>query len=145
MQERGGAVPISVTQAEDGHTEQSDNNVVPIIHEEIVIQKRVVDTEKVRLEKTVRQHEEHLDIPLSSTFYEIERVIVNQPISHAPEIRQEGETTVYPILEERPVLTKQLFLKEELRVTKRTEERIDARSVTLSEEEINVEVTRHEK
>ncbi len=112
----------------------------PIIEEQLAVGKRTIETAKVTLEKHVHEYQEALDVPLAVRSYDIERVVFNQPVDLAPSIRQEGDTTIYPIIEEQLVLTMQLILKEELRVTKRDTERRDTRTVTLKRE--SIEVTR---
>ena len=64
----------------------------------------------------------------------------HQPVDAPPPVRQEGDTTVYSLVEEQLVLTKQLVLREELHVTRRDTERRDNRTVTLQRE--TIEVTR---
>ena len=71
--------------------------------------------------------------------YDIEHIVFNQPVDVAPGIRTEGETTIYPLIEEQLVLTKQLILKEEIRVTRRETHRRDTQSVTLRRERLVVE------
>ena len=112
----------------------------PIIEEKLTVGKRVLDTSKVTLEKHVHEYQETLNVPLAVRSFDIERVMLNQPVQEAPPIRYEGDTTIYPLVEEQLILTTQLILKEELRVTKRDTERRDTRTVTLKRE--SIEVTR---
>ncbi len=112
--------------------------VIPIVEERLEVGKRTVVSGKVLLEKHVHAYDEQLDVPLAVRTFDIERVVLNQPIEKSPEVREEGETTIYPIVEEQLVLTTQLVLKEELRVTRRDTERRDTRTVTLKRESITV-------
>ena len=112
---------------------------IPVIEEAVTVGKRVVETGKIRLEKTVEEYQEALNEPLAVRTFDIERIALNQPVESAPEIRQEGDTTIYPLVEERLVITKQLLLTEEIRVTKHNTERIDDQVVTLRREHLNVE------
>ena len=113
---------------------------IPVIEEQLHVGKRSVITGTVRLEKHVGVYEEALDIPLAVRSFDVERVVLNQPVEAAPPVRQEGNTTVYPLVEEQLVLTKQLIVREELRVTRRDTERRDTRTVSLHRE--SIEVTR---
>ena len=113
--------------------------VVPIVEEQLTVGKRTVATGTVRLEKTVQEYQQALDEPLAVRTFDVERVVLNQVIDAVPELRQEGDTTIYPIIEERLILTKELVLKEELRVTKRDTERRDTQVVTLRREYMTVE------
>ena len=113
---------------------------IPIVEERLQVGRRVVATGKVLIEKQVQEYQETLDVPLAVRSFDVERVVINRPVSEAPGVRVEGDTTVYPVVEEQLVLTTQLILKEELRVTKRESERRDTRTVTLKRE--NLLVTR---
>ena len=113
--------------------------VIPLIEERLDIGKRTVVTGKVRLQKTVHAFAAALDEPLAVRTYDIERVVLNQPVEVAPGVRSEGETTIYPLVEEQLILTKHLVLKEEVRVTKRDTERRDTQVVTLRREHMLVE------
>ncbi len=112
----------------------------PILEEQLTVGKRTIETGKVTLEKLVHEYEETLDVPLAVRSFDIERVVLNQPVDMAPPVRHEGDTTIYPLVEEQLILTTQLILKEELRVTRRDTERRDTRTVTLKRE--SMEVTR---
>ena len=113
---------------------------IPVLEEQLHVGKRSVVTGTVRLDKHVGVYEEALDIPLAVRSFDVERVVLNQPVETAPPVRQEGDTTVYPLVEEQLVLTKQLIVREELRVTRRDTERRDTRTVSLHRE--SIEVTR---
>lgn len=92
---------------------------IPIIEETLQVEKRVVETGTVRLHKRVQDYQETLDEPLIVRTFDVERVALNRPVESTPTVRQEGETTIYPLIEEQLVLKKQLILKEEVRITKR--------------------------
>ena len=113
--------------------------LVPVIEEHLTVGKRIVPTGTVRLHKTVQEFETALNEPLAVRTFDVERVILNQPIEEAPGVRQESNTTIYPLVEEQLILPKQRVLKEEIRVTKRDTERIDTQTVTLRREHIEVE------
>ena len=115
--------------------------VIPVIEEAVTVGKRTVATGKVVLRKTVQEFQQTLDEPLAVTTFEVDRVSLNRVVEQVPAVRREGETTVYPVVEERLVLTKELVLREEIRVTQRESERHDPQVVTLRREDISVERT----
>src|SRR5215213_6119807 len=118
---------------------QTSAAVVPVIEEELRVGKRVVETGRVRIRKTVHEHEEVVDEPLMREEYDVERVPIDEFVDGPVGPRHEGETLVVPVLEEVLVVEKRLVVREELRITrKRTEER-EARRVTLLSEEVSVE------
>ena len=76
-----------------------------------------MSSSSVRLATRVEQHLERVRETLLRTDVLMERVAVDRVVDHVPEIRTEGDTLVYPIVEE--VLVKQLVLREEVRITRR--------------------------
>ncbi len=115
------------------------SETIPLIEERLLVTKRTVTTGTVRLLKSVQTYQEALDEPLAVRTFDIDRVVLNQVVENLPSVRQEGDTTVYPVVEERMVLTKQLVLREEVRVTKRETEKRDTQVVTLRREHFSVE------
>ena len=59
---------------------------------------------------------EHLEATLSVQSVLVERHLVNKQIDTPPPVRSEGDITIIPIVEERLVAEKKLFLVEELRI-----------------------------
>ena len=113
--------------------------VIPIVEEQIEIGTRQVETGRVRITKTVRSHEETIDEPILQEQVNVERVAIGRPVNETPGVRYEGDTMIVPVMEEVVVVTTQLVLKEELRITKTQIERRDPQVVTLRSEEIAVE------
>ena len=124
--------------AEPAFFAEAELRTIPLVEERLEVSKRIVATGKVILEKQVHEYRETLDVPLAIRTFDVERVVLNQPVETAPAVRQEGMTTIYPLVEEQLVLTTQLVLKEELRVTQRDTERRDDRTVTLHRESMTV-------
>ena len=125
------------------HPEQTerlgDEEVVPVVEETAVVRKERVATETVRLRKRVHEAEEVLDVPVQTEAVEVERVPVGRWLDAPAEVRREGDTTVYPVVEEVLVVEKRLRLVEEVRVTRRRETRRVQERVGLRREEIVVE------
>lgn len=113
--------------------------VIPLVEERLDVGRRSIETGTVTLRKVVQEYQESLDEPLAVRTFDVERVILNQPIDVAPPVRQEGDVTIYSMVEERMVLTKQLVLREEVRVRQRDTERRDTQVVTVKREHLIVE------
>ncbi len=114
--------------------------VVPLIGEEVDVQKHVVDTGVVRVHKTVALREETVDEPLLRQEVQVERVPINRIVEGGPPpVRHEGNTMIIPLLEEVLVVEKRLMLREELRVTRTQQEFHAPQQVTLRREEITVD------
>jgi len=113
--------------------------VLPLMVEELEIEKRQVETGRVRINKVVHEREELVDEPLLHEEVSIERVPINRFVDEAIPIRYEGDTMIISLLEEVPVVERRLMLKEELRITTRRSEAHKPVRVTLRSEEATVE------
>ena len=119
--------------------DSDSKTVIPLIEERLEVGKRPVSIGTVRLTKTVQEYSESLDEVLAIRTFDVERRVLNQPVDVAPPVRQEGNVTVYSLVEEQMVLTKQLVLKEEVRIIQRDAERRDTQVITLHKEHLIVE------
>lgn len=115
--------------------------VIPVLAEELDVQKRAVETGRVRIAKVIREREELVDEPLFREEAIIERVPINRFVEGPVPVRSEGNTVIVSLLEEVPVVEKRLMLKEELRITIRQVEAHKPVAVTLRSEEAAVERT----
>jgi uncharacterized protein (TIGR02271 family) len=125
--------PAGDTSREEGTT------LMPLIEEQLEITKRTVVTGKVLLEKTVEAYDVTLDEPLAVSSWKVERVVLGHVVQTAPPVREEDLTTIYPVLKERMVLTKELLLVEEIRVTREFSERRDPQTFTLRREHLDIQ------
>jgi len=116
-----------------------DGGVIPVIAEELQVGRRSVETGRVRVTKSVREQQEVVDQPTVSEEVVVERVPINRMVDAAPQPRQEGDTLVFPVLEEVVVVERRLMLKEEVRITKRITETRNPQTVTLRSEEVRIE------
>ncbi len=112
---------------------------IPVIAEDLTVDKRVVETGRVRLSKVVRAEEQTFDVPVMQEDVSVERVRVDRVVDAAPEVRQEGDTLIIPLVEEVVVVEKRLMVREEVRVTRRRREVQEPHSVTLRQEDVKVE------
>jgi hypothetical protein len=96
--------------------EEKDERVIPLVEETARISKRDVITGKVRVRTEVDAVEQVVRETLTDETVEVTRVPVNRRVEQVPEIRTENGVTIVPLLEERLVIEKQLFLKEELHI-----------------------------
>ncbi len=120
-------------------TTPGDAAVIPLVAEQVDVHKRRVETGKVRITKSVRTHEEQVDVPVMREEVVVERVPVERFVAEPPPVRQEGDVTIVSILEEVLVVEKRLMVREELRLTKRQVLTHDLHTVTLRTEVANVE------
>ena len=97
------------------------SQTIALIEETAVVSKRRVVTGSIRIETRTELRQESTDVELDRQVVDITRVPVNRLVERAPEMRTEGDTTIVPVVEERCVVVKQFFLKEELHIRHRTE------------------------
>ena len=112
--------------------------VVPLVKEELDIGK-LTQERVVRIHKTVTERAEQVSVPLESTEVEVQRVDINRPVDGPVDIRTEGDTTIIPVLTEKVVVTKQLILEAEIHITKKRVTDTYENTVTLKEENVEVE------
>ncbi len=89
---------------------------IPIVEETLTIGKREVETSRVRVRTTVDEREQIVREELLQTAVEIDRIDINRVVETAPEIREDGDFLIIPIVEERLVISKELVLVQELRI-----------------------------
>ncbi|HZB61553.1 MAG TPA: DUF2382 domain-containing protein [Microvirga sp.] len=93
---------------------------IPIVEEELRLDKREVVTGRVRVRTVVDVVEEMARASLDEETVEVTRVPVDRMVDEAPGIRTENDVTIVPILEEVLVVEKRLVLKEELHIRRQT-------------------------
>ena len=119
--------------------DQIENISVPVIEEELEVGKRRVEGDRVSVRTIPRERTEVVEQPLESMEVEVERIAIDREIDTAPEIRNEGDTMIIPIVEERFVVEKRLFLREEVHVHRRRVVTQFRQNVTLRSQEVVVE------
>src|SRR5512143_277654 len=128
------------TEKPDGAQAPSNDGVVvmPLLGEEIAITKNVAETRRVTVQRVAREQRESVAAPLAEETVEITREPIGREVDAIPPIREEGDTVIIPILEERLVLARRLFLKEEVRVRRVRAIRIHRENVTLRHHDVVV-------
>ena len=121
---------------------QTSSPVVPVLEEQVNVTKKVVEKAKVRLSKTVHQHLESFDVPLSEEKVVVKRVPKNEIVDKIPEgVRYEGDVMIVPVLKEVAVIEKRIMLVEEIHVSKYKYDKTETRDVVVLKEEVHVERT----
>jgi uncharacterized protein (TIGR02271 family) len=113
--------------------------VVPVVAEQLEVEKRVVEGGGVRIRKTVREREEVVDEPLMREEVQVKRVPVNKVVDGPVPVRHVGDTMIVSLLEEVLVVEKRLMVKEELHITKEQVESYRPQRVRLRTEQAVIE------
>ncbi|GAB3640907.1 YsnF/AvaK domain-containing protein [Spirosoma arcticum] len=117
----------------------TDINTFPVIEEQLLVEKRVVETGRLLVNKTVVEEEQTVDVPLTTEAFSVERVTINQYVDAPPAVRYDGDTTVFPVLKEVLITEKRLLLVEEVHVTRRQTTTNETQRVMLRREEVTVQ------
>ena len=112
-----------------------DELVIPVVSEEFEVETHHVARGGVRVSTRVEIHDQTVDTPFVREEVVVEHIPVNTVVEgDAPQIKEEGDVLIIPVLEEVVVVEKRLMLRELIRVSKR-------RTTTSAQE--TVAVRRH--
>jgi len=118
---------------------RTQDTIIPLVEEEVRIDKLSVVTGKVRVRTVTDTVEEMARATLEGREVEVVRVPIDREVDAAPAVRTEGDVVIVPVVEEILVVEKRLVLKEELRLQPRkTEETVEV-PVTLRKQRAVVE------
>jgi uncharacterized protein (TIGR02271 family) len=109
-----------------------DERKLQLFSEELSVAKETLETGRVRISTHTNEREAVVDEDLARERVEIETVPLGVQIDTVPEVRQEGDTTIIPVVEEQLVVEGRLMLKEEVRIrrvrsTERHQEKVKLR------------------
>jgi len=116
--------------------------VIPVAEESISLSKQEVETGRIRVGLSTDVETVIVRETLRGNRIEVERVPVNRALPHgapAPESRREGDVLIIPVLEERPVIVKQLVVTEEVRLRIVSIETAFEEAVSVRRQQANVE------
>ena len=114
-----------------------DEIVVPVVEEEVVVEKRPVVREEIRIRKEVLEEAEVVEEDLRREEVHVERVPVSGEAAAGAEIGE--DEIVVPITEEEVVVSKRPVVKEEIRIRKDVVEDTEVVEEDVRREEIDVE------
>ena len=113
--------------------------VVPVLVEELEVQKRLVETGKVRMTKVVHERETLVDEPLFQDTVAITRVPMQRVVDGPVPVREENGTTIISLVEEVLVVEKRWMLREEIHIRTQRLETHQPQRITLRSEDVHVE------
>jgi len=123
---------------EDLRTNGTEKHVIPIVREEMDVQKRTEERDRVVVHVIPKLRTEVVDIPVVQEQVEVQRTPVNRFVNAIDSVRQDGDVTIVPVYEEVLVVERRLMLKEEVRITRHRETKAIRREVELRTEEVHV-------
>jgi len=136
-------LPLRLAELEHYGSERSMHQdvpvVVPVLAEELEVQKRSVETGKVRIIKVVHEHETIVDEPLVHDNVTITYVPIQRVVDGPMPVREENDTTIISVVEEVLVVEKRWMLREEIHIRKQRIETHQPQRITLRSEEVQIE------
>jgi len=113
--------------------------VIPVLAEELSVDKKPVQTGGVRVNRRVVEHDETIEVPLVKEHVDVRRVLIDREVAGPLPVRRDGGTTIIPIVEEVLVVQKRYQLKEEVHVTRSIRKEVHREQVTLKRQEAAIE------
>lgn len=112
---------------------------IPQVADQLDLDVKTVERGQVQVATRVFETEEVVALALRCEDIQIQRISINRPVERALPIRHEGDVTIVPVYEEVLVVTRQLILKEELHLSKRSSTQpVQPKTFTLRHEEATV-------
>lgn len=113
-----GGVPVDLEQRLDtaDRTLADGEFVTLALHAEQAVVSKRVRKMRVRVARTTRTRDEVVEADLNHHQVIVEHVTVGRVVDAVPDIRQEGDVTILPVVEEEVVVMRRLVLKEEVHV-----------------------------
>ncbi len=115
---------------------------IPVYGEELVPRVHEEPQGRVFIRKRVETYPVEEQVELEREVVDVERTPVGEDVDDIPPVRQEGDTTIVPVVEEILVVEKRLRLVEEVRITKRAETTTETIRDELRREVIDVDEER---
>src|SRR6185437_5664214 len=91
---------------------------IPLAEERLVTSTRTVEKGRVRVRTVVDESTRWIEESLASEDVIVERIAIDREVETVPPVRQEGDTTIIPVIDEVLVIQRRWILKEEVRVRK---------------------------
>jgi uncharacterized protein (TIGR02271 family) len=122
------------------HLQENENVVsLPVVEEQVVISKELVETGKVYVSKRVKEDEVSIDLPMTQEGYEVERrTVEKQLLNEYPSTRYEDGKTIIPVVREVLVVEKRYEVLEEVHIKKTVTEIPNQQQVILRKESVDI-------
>jgi stress response protein YsnF len=112
---------------------------IELKEEELEVSKREIERGRVIVRTRIEDREELAEAALLQQEVVVERVTRGIVVETMPEVREEDGVLVVPVVEERLVVTTELVLKEEIRITTKSRTEIVREPVRLRSERVEIE------
>ena len=96
--------------------DETERDFIPVVEETATVSTRRVVSGRVRIATQTEEINHLLPTELASVDVDVVRVPMDRRIDTIPDVVTEGEVTIIPVVEERLVVTRELYLREEIHV-----------------------------
>ncbi|MBF0333709.1 MAG: YsnF/AvaK domain-containing protein [Alphaproteobacteria bacterium] len=118
---------------------KNDEISIPLAEERATIVKTAVTTGTVRVTKTTQSRERLFEEPLRIEEVDVDRIPIDAWVDGPMPTRQEGDTTIVPVIEEVAFVQKRFRLVAEVRITRRVRFETFSEAVELRGTDVAVE------
>ena len=133
------SVPVRLQGLDTTSSADAAANILtmPLHAERVVVSKRVRKV-RVSVKRTTHTRDKAVEADLNHDQVVVERVAIGRVVESVPEVRQEGDVTILPIVEEEVVVIRRLVLKEEVHVRRIRTTQHHVETVSLREQQVVV-------
>jgi stress response protein YsnF len=110
-----------------------------LLEEQISVVRRRIAGDTIRVSTVTTRTEKHVAEEIVHERIEVEHVPIGRPIDTAPRVREEGDVTIIPMVEEVVFIEKRLILKEEIRLRRVRVPDVHREVITLRQQDVVVE------
>ena len=133
------SVLARVDQVVESRGDRDETEILQLLDETLSVSKRQVVTGHVTVTTRTEVRDEVAEIALNRHHVDVTRVPVGRIVEGHPTVRTEGDTTIVPVVEERYVVVKQIYLKEELHIRHIVEREVVTAPVQLRRQHAVIE------
>ncbi|MCU6680726.1 YsnF/AvaK domain-containing protein [Leclercia sp. H6W5] len=122
----------------DKYDDGKKRHTVTLAEERVELGTKKVVDRRVRITRATRVDEKNITAELTQENADIKRFAKNEVLEaqNIPQIRQEGDVTIIPIIEERVEIIKHYVLTEEIHIIKKRSTERHQEIITLRSQEI---------
>ena len=111
---------------------------IPLVEERLVAEKVMREGRTVTVTTRPVANETKISEPVLRETVSVERVPVGSVVDAIPQVREEGELTVIPVVEERLRVVRELVLVEEVHLRRTRREELHEETVTTVRTEVDI-------
>lgn len=120
-------------------TTETRSEKIELLEEELEVSKREVERGRVVIRTRIEEREELAEAVLRQEDMQVERVPRGVVVESMPDVREEDGVLIVPVVEERLVVSTELVLKEEIRITRKSWTETVREPVRLRAERVEIE------